>query len=79
MPNPDWVYNPDDWECTYSWEDRDDLADHEEIEFSGIQRFATLIQGPDKFCAYINNEYVWFDSRADAEAAFKASSPQETE
>lgn len=78
MSEPDFVYNPNDWEVTYLWSDRDHLAEEAEIEHAGIERFKTLIQGPDRFCAWIGNKYCWFESRAEAEAAWKADqSPQE--
>lgn len=72
MSNPDYVYNPDDWEWTSPWADRNHLAEQCEVEFAGVVQFKTLVQGPDKFCVRIDGEYVWFDHKGEAEAAWKA-------
>lgn len=80
MADPDYLYNPEDWEVTYSWGDRDNAAEDVEVEHCGIQKFATLTKGPDIFCVWLDNEYRWFKTRGEAEAAWKADAartPQE--
>lgn len=72
MVEPNHIYDPDDWEYTMPWQDRDQLAEDCEVEFQGIKRFKTLINGPDKFCVKVGDGYEWFDTRDEAEAAFKA-------
>lgn len=72
MADPNHVYDPDDWEYTIPWQDRDQLAEDCEVQFQGVKRFKTLIDGPDKFCVMIDHEYHWFDTVAEAEAAYKA-------
>ena len=72
-----WVFDPDDWEYTMPWEDRDQLAASCEVEHQGIKRFKTLIDGPDKFCVRVDGEYCWFDTKAEAEAAWKAELARE--
>ncbi len=77
---PAYVYDPDDWEATYHWGDRDDLAEHFEMETGGVRKVATLIQGPDRFVARIalsrdengdpdETEIQWFETEAEAKAA----------
>jgi hypothetical protein len=79
MADPDHIYDPDDWEYTMPWRDRDQLAEDSEVQFQGVKRFKTLIGGPDKFCAMIANEYSWFDTEAEAEAAWKADAVSPSE
>ena len=70
MSEPDYIYDPHNWEVTHAWRDRDMLADEAEIEFEGgVYRFETLVKGPEKFCIWTGDGYQWFDSLADAEAA----------
>ena len=73
MTDPDYIYDPHDWEYTLPWKDRNTLAQDWEVGFAGIGRFKTLIQGPDRFCVLVNNEYCWFDTMAEAEAAWQAT------
>jgi hypothetical protein len=73
MAEPDHIYNPDDWEYTMPWQDRDQLAEDCEVEHQGIVRFKTLVNGPDKFCVKVGDSYEWFNTQAEAEAAFKAA------
>jgi hypothetical protein len=72
MAEPDHIYDPDDWEYTMPWQDRQQLAEDCEVEFQGIKRFKTLINGPDKFCVMVGDGYEWFDTQDEAAAAFKA-------
>jgi hypothetical protein len=77
---PDYIYDPDDWECTWNWEDSDILAE-DTVQFGdGVHRFNTLIEGPPIFAARVpisfdesgepdETEIQWFDSEDDALAA----------
>lgn len=82
MADPDYIYDPDDWEYTSAWEDRADLAeDAKELRCPGdIKRYETLIKGPDKFAAQVPTdigedgdvhewELRWFDSEDEARKA----------
>jgi len=73
MIEPDHIYDPDDWEYTMAWQERDQLAQDCEVEHQAIKRFKTLINGPDKFCVLIDNRYEWFDTLDAAQAAFDAA------
>ena len=82
MADPDYIYDPDDWEWTAAWGDRVTLTE----ECKGLQRprdvkrFATLIDGPSKFAAIVpltftddgepdETEVRWFDTEAEARTA----------
>lgn len=79
MADPDYIYDPDDWEYTSCWADRGNLVDETlRTRLGEIKRFATLVEGPDKFAAYVLREGAkdegdvelrWFDSEADARTA----------
>ena len=85
MPDPDWIYDPDNWETTYDWGDRDDLA--EGLCGDDIMECHTLVQGPSKFCAMIgvgdrdengdfdDFEVQWFDSKEEAKKALQGVGP----
>lgn len=77
---PDHIYDPDDWEFTCTWEDRATLEPQDHISVGEVKRYATLLNGPDKFAAKVvvsrdengdpnETQIVWFDSEADARAA----------
>jgi hypothetical protein len=79
MAKPDHIYNPDDWECTYDYEDRYLLVE-DEPDPGEYRRFATLLKGPDVYAARVitkrdeagdveETEVRWFDSEAEARAA----------
>ena len=72
MSDPDYIYNPDDWEYTLAWAERNTIAEDCEVEHAGIVRFKTLIKGPDVFCVRVGDEYAWFKTKGEAEAAWKA-------
>lgn len=88
---PDYVYDPDDWEATYCWDDRHVLIENcgidTRIRAGEIVRFGTLRKGPDKWAANIvltrdedgepdEIEVRWFDSAEEARAALaKAEAP----
>lgn len=82
MGNPDYIYDPDDWEYTCAWDERSAITeDVKELRRPGdIKRYETLIKGPDKFAALVpidvdedgeahEWETRWFDSEADARKA----------
>lgn len=79
MGDPDFIYDPDDWEYTSEYKQRDDLTEEALRRRLGeIKRFCTLVQGPDKFAAYVlrdgaadegDVELRWFDSEAEARVA----------
>lgn len=80
MPNPDYVYDPDNWESTFQWEDRFCLVDELSLWYKDIKRFETLVRGPDKFVVNVvlswddtgdpdETEIQWFDTKEEAEKA----------
>lgn len=86
MAEPDYVYDPEDWEATYDWRDRSLLADNLEVSHrrGQVQRLATLIKGPDKFVAEIvltrdeegdpdQTEIRWFDSEERCSACHRGA------
>lgn len=85
MTDPDYVYDPDDWEYTMEWAERGLLADDTiRPQLGEIKRFCTLMKGPDKFAAYVlkadaadhgDVELRWFDSEAEARAESTESDP----
>lgn len=77
---PDFLYDPDDWEVTWVWEDRADAAEHAEIRVGEFKRFETLAKGPDRFAVEVvlkrdddgnceESQLRWFDTEAEARAA----------
>lgn len=79
MADPDFIYDPDEWELTHPWVNRDDLAENCEVHATSIKKFATLIKGPDRFCVFLDGKYEWFSTVSQAEVAWKAAQfPQET-
>ncbi len=88
--DPDFIYDPDAWEETYSWRDRDNLAEEVMtglIHEAGPKEYATLIKGPPKWAALIGNrdedgdliisetDIRWFTSLEAAKAAAEAEWP----
>ena len=83
MSDPDYLYDPDNWECTYEWETRVEAADDAGMHYPcEIKRFCTLLRGPDKFAVKVPTawdedgnpedwELEFFDSADDARAACK--------
>lgn len=79
MIEPDFIYDPDDWEVTMEWSERAEMADCSMVgKLGDFKRFATLVKGPDKFAAYVlkqdaqdtsDIELRWFDSEDEAERA----------
>lgn len=75
---PEYLFNPDDWECTYNWKDRCEAVD--DLPVGELQRFCTLTKGPDKWAANVvitrdeagdpdDTEIQWFDTEAEARKA----------
>lgn len=59
MSDPDFVYDPDNWECTYDWSDRSLLIEDDPRlrRARDIQRFETLVKGPPKYAAQVPTEF----------------------
>ena len=81
MANPDYVYDPDNWETTYSWNSRDELTDGPDTDGT-VYEFATLRKGPPAYAAWIvktftedgdddDGEWQWFRTREGANEAVK--------
>lgn len=80
MKKPDWIYDPDNWEYTHGWEDRDLLVDDLYGGLSEPKEFATLIKGPPVWVKEVTlthdengdpdkTEMQWFNSLEEAEKA----------
>jgi hypothetical protein len=69
--DPDYLYDPDDWDSTYAWDDRAQAA--EDCNFAGLgpKLFGTLIKGPDIWCVVINGCPIWFRSKDEAQRAWQ--------
>lgn len=78
MADPDYVYDPDNWEVTYIWSMKEELS--QDLDICDIKQFSTLIDGPEKWCVIIpldideagdagDREVLWFDSEEEAVAA----------
>lgn len=82
---PDYGFVVDYWDSTYPWEDRQELAEHAAPDPDQIVEIGTLSRGPSKFLARVpvvdlerepddwDDRVVWFDTRAEAEAALAAA------
>jgi|UniRef100_A0A6H1ZB44 hypothetical protein len=78
---PDFCYDPEEWEFTCDWAERDQVHGHgEALEGSEPMKVATLIRGPSKWVADVlitwdvdgepdETEIQWFDSEEEARAA----------
>lgn len=72
---PDFVYDPNNWDCTYAWQDRA-YVHADAIPLGGAMRVATLFSGPDKWVACVptwtddgdpdETRIEWFDSEEEA-------------
>jgi hypothetical protein len=79
MTDPDFIYDPNCWEVTHDYEDRDILVDDADLDVGDYIEFATLIKGPPKFAAKVvltrddgdpdETQIQWFDTEAEARAA----------
>jgi hypothetical protein len=89
MPDPKdevYVYDPEDWEITYPWDDRNDLVDalEPDMDIREPKRLETLVHGPNKWIAIIvlswddtgdpdETEVRWFDTEEEAKKAIAKS------
>lgn len=85
MPDPDYIYDPDNWEVTYPYEDRHDLIENLEIRYDveSVKQLETLIHGPSKYVVAVvlswdgtdpdEIEIQWFDTLEEAKTALEAS------
>jgi len=85
---PDYVYDPDDWETTYPWDDKSVLAEErDELRPGTLKRYETLIKGPDRWAAHVviardeegdpvDIELRWFDTEEEARAALAPADRQ---
>jgi hypothetical protein len=75
-----WIYDPREWDCTYSWRDRGQLAEAADLALGEIREFASLIDGPLIHAARIptafdedglpeETEVQWFRSRSEAQSS----------
>lgn len=82
--DPDFVYDPDNWEVTYPWVDRAEMVDGMGLWYKDIKRLETLVRGPDKWVVDVvltwdddgdpdETELQWFDSKEEAEKALAES------
>ena len=78
---PDWCYRVDDWEATFEWSDRNDLAD--DLMLGEVLRVGVLHKAPDRFVAVVpvtfdedgcpdERAIRWFRSEEEANAAANA-------
>lgn len=77
----DYCFDPEDWEFTCSWSERDQVHGYGESLMPGHpMRVCTLLKGPDKWVADVpitwdedgepdETEIKWFDSEEEARAA----------
>lgn len=77
----DYCFDPEDWEFTCSWSERDQVHGYGENLMPGHpMRVCTLLKGPDKWVADVpitwdedgepdETEIKWFDSEGEARAA----------
>lgn len=83
---PDYCYDPDDWEATFEWSERDVVGD----EFKNVMgspgpfEVACLKKLPSRYVAEVpteldedgdvlDSEWRWFDTREEADAALSAA------
>lgn len=81
---PDYCYDPDDWEVTFEWDNRDLVIEDghaASMDTGEVKRISTLLEGPDVFAVNVvtrrdeegdpeEYELQWF---SDEEAARVAS------
>lgn len=77
---PDYIYDPNDWEMTVGWRDREYLTDEMIGELWKPKEFGTLINGPAIWAKEVvlakddhgdpdETEVRWFKSLEEAEQA----------
>jgi hypothetical protein len=84
---PDFCYDPNEWEYTCNWDERDQVHGYgEALTRCEPMEVATLIRGPRKWVADVpitwdehgdpdETEIKWFDSEEDARAAISYTPP----
>lgn len=91
MADPDFVYDPGDWEATYTWSDRAQLLEDIEARRRSLNapiEIATLMRGPSLWVAHIvisrdevgdpdETELRWFATLDEANAAIAAGAKAE--
>ena len=50
---PDYVYNPVDWEVTFEYADRSELAENLDLSPGDVERIDTLLKGPPLFVSEV--------------------------
>lgn len=82
---PDYCFDPEDWEFTCHWSDRDEVHGFGDgLKRDEPMRVCTLLKGPDKWVADIpvtwgedgapdETEIRWFDTEEEARAALAAT------
>lgn len=84
MADPDFIYDPEDWDATFDWGDRYEVSDRCEIEIGKARKFATLVKSTPVWCVNVvlsrdedgdpdKTELQWFDNEEDAAKAVAAS------
>lgn len=78
-------YDPNDWEYTYAWADRDEVHGHgENLKRGEPMLVSTLLRGPRKWVSEVpvtfdedgkwdETEFRWFDSEEEARDAVKGN------
>ena len=82
---PDYIYDPEYWECAFPWKERSEAADiySDNGELWKPKRLTGLIKGPDVWAVEVvltrdkygdpdETEVQWFASEAEALEASKA-------
>lgn len=84
---PDFIYDPTDWEATYPYEERELLVEDDywgsKPALGEVKEFATLIRGPKRYAAHVvvtrdedgepdDTDIQWFDTLPEAQAAIRA-------
>jgi hypothetical protein len=76
--DPDYVYDPENWESTFEFADRD-LATEDCLYDEPVKRYSTLVKGPDIWAARdANGRAAWFSTKEDAER-FRAQAKAQEE
>jgi hypothetical protein len=69
LKTPDFIYDSNDWECTYCLEDRDLLIDHSEMPKYDVVCFQTLNCGPDVYMVIgDSSDNKWYHNEDEAKA-----------
>jgi len=85
---PDHIYNPDNWEWTVPYGEREAILSEEVQDSIGVVRYKTLYEGPEVFAANVPVEFDddgcperfevrWFATREAAEVALAEGEEQD--